>query len=71
MSMLVDSNIIIYAAKPPGSKARNFIRQHAPAVSVISQIEVLGYHQLNITEQQLLEAFFARAVVLPLTTFSC
>jgi len=66
--MLVDSNIIIYASKPDGDQAREFIRAQAPQVSVISQIEVLGYHKLNPDERQLLEAFFRTAVILAVTT---
>lgn len=65
--MLVDSNILIYASKPPGQKARDFIRQHTPLVSSISQIEVLGYHRLSTNEIQLLNAFFTQATVLPLS----
>ncbi len=66
--MLVDSNILIYATKPTGHKARHFLRQHAPAVASISQIEALGYHQLSTNDLQLLNAFFAQTVILPLST---
>lgn len=34
--MLIDSNIIIYAAKPEYQQLRGFIGQHAPAVSAVS-----------------------------------
>ena len=44
--MLVDSNIIIYAAEAKGDQCRDFIRRQAPSVSVITQIKVLGYHKL-------------------------
>ena len=36
-------------------------------VSAVSYVEVLGFHQLIAQEKALLEAFFAAAVILPLT----
>jgi|SRR5882672_3027823 len=65
--MLADSNIIIYASKPDGDKARNFIRRHSPAISVISQVEVLGYHKLDPIERQMLEQFFQASLILPIS----
>ena len=65
--MLVDSNILSYAAQPAHAHLRQFIAVHAPAVSAVSYVEVLGYHQLNDEERQYLEAFFHLARVLPLS----
>ena len=65
--MLVDSNILIYAAQPAYAHLRQFIAVHAPAVSAVSYVEVLGYHQLDDEERQYLEAFFRLAQVLPLS----
>jgi toxin FitB len=65
--MLVDSNIIIYAAKPEYSAIRQFIAEHAPAVSAISYVEVLGYHKLDHHERTVLEAFFATAPLIALS----
>ena len=65
--MLVDSNILIYAAQPAYPHLRQFIAVHAPAVSAVSYVEVLGYHQLDGEERQYLEAFFRLARVLPLS----
>jgi hypothetical protein len=65
--MLVDSNILIYAAQPAHTHLRQFIAVHAPAVSAVSYVEVLGYHQLDDEERQYLEAFFRLARVLPLS----
>jgi toxin FitB len=65
--MLLDSNIIIYAAQPEHTALRQFITDHAPAVSVISYIEVLGYHRLSEEEHQFLERFFQAAEVLSLS----
>src|SRR5215475_11464091 len=65
--MLVDSNILIYAAQPVHAQLRRFIADHAPTVSAVSYVEVLGYHQLDDEERQYLEAFFRVAQVLPLS----
>ena len=65
--MLVDSNILIYAAQPVHAQLRRLIADHAPAVSAVSYVEVLGYHQLDDEERQYLEEFFRLAQVLPLS----
>jgi hypothetical protein len=65
--MLIDSNIIIYAARPQHEPLRQFIAQQTPSVSAISYVEVLGYHQLSDVEKQHFETFFAAATVLPLS----
>jgi predicted nucleic acid-binding protein len=65
--MLIDSNVIIYAAKPEHAALRTFIAEHAPAVSAISYVEVLGYHHLTEQEREHFAAFFAAATVLPIS----
>ena len=65
--MLLDSNIIVYAAQPEHAVLRQFIETHTPAVSVISYIEVLGYHRLSEDDRQSLEQFFQTAERLPLS----
>lgn len=65
--MLLDSNIIIYAAKPEHGDLRNFIAKNSPAVSAVSVVEVLGYHRLSEVEREHFEAFFAAAAVLPIS----
>jgi len=65
--MLLDSNIIIYAAKPGYPDLRRFIRDHSPAVSAVSYVEVLGYHRLTERERSLFETFFTAAKVLPIS----
>jgi predicted nucleic acid-binding protein len=65
--MLIDSNTIIYPAQPTNTGLRGFIAEHAPAVSAVSYVEVLGYHRLTEQERQHFEAFFAAASVLPLS----
>src|SRR5712692_6607659 len=65
--MLIGSNIIIYAARPEHAFLRQFIAEHAPVVSAISYVEVLGYHRLGEDERRHFEAFFAAATILPIT----
>jgi predicted nucleic acid-binding protein len=65
--MLIDSNIIIYAAKPEHAELRRLIAEHSPAVSAVSVVEVLGYHRLTEAERQHFQEFFAAATVLPLS----
>jgi predicted nucleic acid-binding protein len=65
--MLIDSNIIIYAALPEHSALRQFVADHVPFVSSISYIEVLGYHRLNDKDRQHFQDFFAAANVLPVS----
>ncbi len=66
--MLIDSNIIIYAALPEHQKLRRFIAEHAPSVSVVSFVEVLGYHRLTDQDRRTFEDFFVAAPVLQLST---
>lgn len=65
--MLIDSNIIIYAAQPEYANLRQFIAQHTPAVSAISYVEVLGYHRLTEPERHWFQAFFATAPMISLS----
>ncbi|MDJ0747107.1 MAG: type II toxin-antitoxin system VapC family toxin [Xenococcaceae cyanobacterium MO_167.B27] len=65
--MLLDSNIIIYAAQPEYGWLREFIAKHEPAVSALSYVETLGYHRLTELERQLLEEFFVVSLVLPIS----
>ncbi len=65
--MLLDSNIIIYAAEPDQAVLRQFIRDNSPAVSLVSYVETLGYHRLSVEDKQFLEEFFEASEVLPIT----
>jgi len=66
--MLLDSNIIIYATEPEYDMVRSFLaQQQLPIISIISKIEVLGYHQLTRDKQQKLELFFNSFPILPLS----
>ena len=65
--MLIDSNIIIYAALPGHQAVREFIAEHSPSVSAVSYVEVLGYNRLTEQARQFFEEFFAAAGVLPVS----
>ena len=66
--MLLDSNIIIYAAQPEHAALRQFIETHAPAVSVSSYIEVGGTKKEDDLMRRLLAltAFITLSVATPL-----
>ena len=65
--MLLDSNILIYATRIEHENLRAFILQNVPAVSIISTIEVLGYHRLRDNERDLLREFLRSAEIIPLS----
>ncbi len=65
--MLLDSNILIYAAEPNYDSVRRFIAQQRPIVSVISKVEVLGYHNLTTENQQKLTRLFQVLPILPVS----
>jgi len=65
--MLLDSNLIIYAAGPEHEALRDFIARESPYISVISKVETLGYHELGENERRFLQAFFDAAEVLPVS----
>lgn len=65
--MLLDSNIIIYSAQPEHVQLRELIADHAPAVSALSCLEVLGYHLLTEQQRQYFKEFFQVAQVLPIS----
>jgi toxin FitB len=65
--MLLDSNIIIYAALPENPQIRQFISENEIAVSAVSYVEVLGYHRLTEESRQHFEEFFGVVEVLPIS----
>ncbi len=66
--MLLDSNIVIYAAKSQGGDLLQLFEEPELAVSIVSYIEVLGFHQLDESEKRFCESFFRSVEVLPLTS---
>lgn len=49
--VLADSNILIYATQPEYVKLRQWLLDALPRVSIISRVEILGYHKLQEAEQ--------------------
>jgi predicted nucleic acid-binding protein len=64
--ILLDSNIIIYAADPRYVFLREFIRVHVPVVSIVNYIEVLGYDKLSEEQKVYFEEFFDCTHILPI-----
>lgn len=64
--MLLDSNIVIYSVQPAYPSLRQFIATHAPAVSAVTYVEVLGYHGLSAADRVSLELFFRTSQILPI-----
>ena len=64
--MLIDSNLIIYAALPEYGELRRFINENSPSVSAVTYVEVLGYHRLTDRQRRGFEEFFIRSPILPL-----
>lgn len=66
-ALLLDSNVIIYAALPQREELRRFLAKRDFSVSAVSYVEVLGYHQLQTQEKKFLQDFFEATSVLPIT----
>lgn len=49
--MLVDSNVLIYATMPEHGELRQWLLDALPNVSIISKVEILGYHKLQPVEK--------------------
>lgn len=65
--MIVDSNLIIVSIDPAYPGLRRLLSRLPVAVSVISQVEVLGYHKLKAADQAEFEKFFANVTNLPVS----
>lgn len=64
---LLDSNIVIGAAKMGGEALFGWIDEGPHSVSAVTYIEVLGYHRLTDEDRADLEAFFSAIEILPIT----
>jgi predicted nucleic acid-binding protein len=64
---LIDSNLIIYAAKPEYAFLRPIIEAEAPRASAITYLEVVGYHKLTEVDLRHFEEFFRSSGVLPIS----
>ena len=62
--ILADSNLVIYAAANQHVALVNWFAENKPSVSVITLVEVLGYHKLGAAEKNALEALFSELTIL-------
>lgn len=65
--MLLDSNIIIYAAQIENEFLREFIAKNSPYVSALSYLEVLGHNKLTDEDKTYFEEFFNASEILPIS----
>lgn len=65
--MLIDTNIIIYAAQPQYLTLRLFLDRIRRSFSMVSYIEALGYHGLTDDAERQLAGFFRAGQILPLS----
>jgi len=49
--LLADSNVLIYATQPEHQGLRKWLLDAKPKISIISRVEVLGYHKLGADEK--------------------
>lgn len=60
------SLFILHSAQPEYPHLRELVAEHAPAVSALSYLEVLGYPLLTEQQRQYFEEFFQVAQALPI-----
>ena len=65
--ILIDSNILIYSADEEFSYLRKLIQEPDTFVSIISKLEVLGYHKITSKQIIYFDAVFNLVVNLPIT----
>lgn len=64
---LVDSNIVIYAAKPEHPELKDLLEHENIAVSELTRLETLGYHSITGEAEEYFNAVFTLVTVLPIT----
>ena len=63
---LLDSNLLIYSFDPEYSFLKEIVLDKNNAVSVITQIEVLGFHKISEQEKLYFEFLFSQLHILDL-----
>ena len=63
---LLDSNIIIYSPYPNYAHLRSLVSDSNNSVSIITMVEVLGYHQLTSAHKKYFENVFKMLKVIDL-----
>jgi toxin FitB len=54
-NILVDSNLLIYAANAPEGKVAQWLLATLPFVSIISKVETLGFHRFQQRDREALQ----------------
>ena len=65
--ILLDSNILIYAASDKHKSLRDLFKNPECSCSIISQLEVLGYPKITSEQSKFFEAMFQLMDILPIT----
>ena len=67
--MLLDSNIIIYSVQPEYQIILEFLssKEDNLSISIVSKIEVLGYHDLSEFVKENLQLFFSEIPIINLS----
>lgn len=66
-NLVVDTNIILYAAVNNDSLALDILIDNGIFISDITEIELLGYHLISSEEVKILKEFIAQTSVTPVT----
>lgn len=64
---LIDSNILIFAAKPEHPHLKVLLEQDDLAVSDLTRLEVLGFPNLTPDAEEFLQAVFSLVTILPIS----
>lgn len=70
MTYLIDSNIFIYASNAESDEEASYqflTRLDAYHYASVTKIEVLGYHQLDSEDKEILEEMFIKGKEIPLS----
>lgn len=67
--MILDSNILIYSVEPGYGQLRTFLAGQTDPVriSLITKLEVLGFHKLKPNHKAELERLVVESLILPVT----
>ena len=66
-NLLLDTNIILYAAVHNHDIALELIAENTIFISDITEIELLGYHRLSEKERQVIEELLSCMIIVPLS----
>ena len=67
--MILDSMVLIYAVKPGYAQLRAYLagQREQPFVSLITELEVLGFHKLTPDDEVELKRLITISAILPIT----